>query len=119
MVQYHLGARIMESAFRRVTAAEAALVTVFLINRYVAEKGKEVSRLRLSRSSVRRLALRANLRESFVEEWRDALATDWGWIAFPLGEQFGLIRDDSVSGWVRLGTTRIAAQRKKLKTCDV
>lgn len=101
-----------------LSAEETALVTAYLIHGYEQEKGKELTRFRLSRDSVRLLGLRANLRDAFAEEWRDALASEWGWIAFPRGEEFGLIRSSAISGWVRLGTKRLSDDRRKLKKGD-
>lgn len=99
----------------RLTAEEAALLTAYLIHLYETEKSKEVSRFRLSRDSVRRLGLRSNLREAFTAEWAEAMASDWGWIAFPHREEFGLIRISSVSGWVRIGTKRLSEDLGRLK----
>jgi hypothetical protein len=99
--------------FPRLTAEETALVTAYLIHLYENEIKKEISRLRLSRNSVRYLGLRDNLREAFVADWIDALA-QWGWIAFPHGEEFGLVHASTISGWVRIGTKRVAEDRKRL-----
>jgi hypothetical protein len=107
----------MSDSVARLTPDEAALMTIFLVHRYELEKGKEVTRFRLSRNSVRLLGLRANLRDAFAEEWRDALA-EWGWVAFPRGEEFGLVRSPVMDGWVRLGTKRIRDERKKLRDGD-
>jgi len=103
---------------RRLTAEEAALCTAYLIYLYTQEKGKDVTRLRLSRNSVRWLGLRGILREAFVDDWIEELATEWGWIAFPHGEEFGLIDASVMSGWVRIGTRRIDEARLKLKHGD-
>jgi hypothetical protein len=102
----------------RLTAQETALCTAYLIHLYTKEKGKDVTRLRLSRNSVRWLGLRGILREDFVDDWIEELATEWGWIAFPHGEEFGLIEASVMSGWVRIGTRRIAEDRLKLKRGD-
>jgi hypothetical protein len=102
----------------RLTAEETALCTAYLIYLYTQEKGKDVTRLRLSRNSLRWLSLRATLKEAFVDEWIEELATEWGWIAFPHGEEFGLIDASTMSGWVRIGTKRIAEGRLKLKAGD-
>jgi hypothetical protein len=101
-----------------LTAEETALYAAYLIDLYAREKGKEITRLRLSRNSLRLLSLRANLKQAFVDDWADELATEWGWIAFPHGEEFGLIDASAVSGWVRIGTRRIADDRLKLKRGD-
>jgi hypothetical protein len=102
----------------RLTAEDAALLTAYLIHLYETEKGKEISRFRLSRDSVRRLGLRLNLREAFTAEWAEAMASDWGWIAFAHREEFGLIRISAVSGWVRLGTKRVSEDLRRLRRGD-
>jgi hypothetical protein len=102
----------------RLTAEETALCVAYLIYLYTQEKGKDVTRLRLSRNSVRWLGLRATLKETFVDDWIEELATEWGWIAFPHGEEFGLIDASVMPGWVRIGTKRIADDRLKLKRGD-
>jgi hypothetical protein len=58
----------------------------------------------MSRNSVRWLGIRANLKDSFVADWIEELAAVWDWIAFPHGEEFGLIHTSVVSGWVRIGS---------------
>jgi hypothetical protein len=102
----------------RLTPEETALLTAYLIHLYEAEKQKELTRFRLSRDSVRLLGLRANLKEAFITDWIEALANGWGWVAFPHGEEFGLVRVSTISGWVRLGTKRVSEARKKLKRGD-
>ena len=101
----------------RLSPAEAALFAAYLIHTYEQEKGRNITRLRLSRQSVRRLALRHRLREAFIAEWQDELASV-GWIAFEHGEEFCLIRTDAASGWVRIATKRVAAEREKLQRGD-
>jgi hypothetical protein len=39
-------------------------------------------------------------------------------MAFPYGEEFGLIDASVVPGWVRIGTKRIAEDRLRLKRGD-
>jgi hypothetical protein len=58
-----------------LTAEEAALLTAYLVHLYEVEAGKEVSRFRLSRDSVRHLGLRSNLKEAFIADWSEALAS--------------------------------------------
>lgn len=102
----------------RLSTTEAALVTAYLIRKYEDERGKPITRLRLSKSSLRRLALRHRLREAFVQDWQDELASGWGWIVSDHGDEFGLVRSEVISGWVRIGTKRIASERQKLRRGD-
>ena len=106
-------------ASSRLTVAETALFTAYLIHLYSLEKGKEVTRVRLSRDSVRWLSIRANLKEAFIEDWIEELASEWGWIAFPHGEEFGLVDASVVPGWVIIGTKRIVEDRQKLRRGDL
>ncbi|MBY0337194.1 MAG: hypothetical protein K2X11_11310 [Acetobacteraceae bacterium] len=99
---------------RRLTAEETALFTAYLIHTYEEEKGKKTSRCRLSRRTVRLLSLRTNLRDAFIKDWIDALASDWGWLAFEFGEEFALIRSKSVEDWTRLSSKRVSDTRKSL-----
>jgi len=108
----------MQGLNNRITPEEAAMFTAYLIHTYEQAKGKAVTRCRLGRGSVRLLGIRSTLREAFVLEWIEALATDWGWVAFPVGEEFGLVRISAVEDWVKLGTKRVADIRKRLKKGD-
>lgn len=94
------------------------MFTMFSIQDYEDAKGKPVTRCRMSRDSVRMLAMRSSLREAFVAEWAEALESDWGWIAFEHGGEYGLIRASAVEDWIRLGTKRMAERRKRLKRGD-
>jgi len=67
---------------------------------------------------MRWLGLRANLKDAFVADWIEELDAVWNWIAFPHGEEFGLVHTSAVSGWVRIGTKRVAEDRQKLKRGD-
>ena len=107
-----------DEAAPRLTVEETALCIAYLIYLYAIEKGKDVTRLRLSRNSVRWLSLRATLRDAFVYDLIEELESEWGWIAFPHGEEFGLVDASVVPGWFRIGTKRFAQDRLKLKRGD-
>jgi hypothetical protein len=102
----------------RFTVEATALCTAYLIYLYQQEKGKDVTRFRLSRNSVRWLSCRATLKDAFVLDWMEELASEYGWIAFPHGEEFGFVHASVVSGWVRIGTKRIVDDRLELKRGD-
>ncbi len=82
-------------------AGEIALLVVLLIQRYSAERGKEMSRFRLARNSLLRLAIRARLRDALVDEWADVMALEHGWLVFTDAEQFLLLRKESAATWTR------------------
>jgi hypothetical protein len=98
-------------------AEETALLVAHLASMYGKEKGKETTRFRLSRTSVRFLSLHENLREAFVAEFVDALAR-FGWVAFPRGEEFGLIQKSAIAGWVRIGTKRVMDDQRALRNMN-
>ncbi len=92
------------------TSSEVALLVALLIQRYSAERGKEVSRFRLARSSLRRLAMRARLRDALVDEWVDVMALEHGWLVFADAEEFLLLRKNSAATWTKIADSDEAAR---------
>jgi len=45
-------------------------------------------------------------------------ASEWGWIACPHVEEFGLVHASVMRGWVRIGVTHIAEDHLKLRRGD-
>lgn len=101
----------------RLTAEQAVIVILFAIDHYRREKEKDITRLRFSRMTMRKLCIRKNLRDSFVEELIAELA-EVGWIMFSAGDDFALIQASMLDGWLRLGSKRIAGERRRLKAGD-
>ena len=101
----------------RLTAEQAAIVILYVIDQYRREKEKDVTRLRFSRSTMRKLCLRKNLHESFAGEVITELA-EWGWTMFPAGDDFALVQTSVLSSWLRLGSKRISAERRLLRKGD-
>jgi hypothetical protein len=90
------------------TPAEAALLTVSLVQRYEHDRGKEVTRFRLARTSLLRMAVRPReLPDGFVGQWADILALRYGWAAIPSGVEFLLVKVDAARAWTRIGTKRL------------
>ncbi len=100
------------------TSSEIALLVVLLIQRYSTERGKEVSRFRLARNSLRRLAIRARLRDGLVDEWVDVMALEHGWLAFADAEEFLLLKKESTATWTKIATKRCDDLIKRLKNGD-
>ncbi|WP_395372312.1 hypothetical protein [Komagataeibacter diospyri] len=98
----------------RLTAEQAAIVILYVIDHYSREKAKEVSRVRFSKATMRKLCMRKNLHDSFAAEVIVELA-EYGWTMFPAGDDFALIQTSALSAWLRLGSKRIAAERKQLR----
>ena len=89
-----------------------------LIQRYSAERGKDVSRFRLARNSLRRLAIRARLRDSLVDDWVDIMALEYGWLVFADAEEFLLLKKDSAATWTKIATKRCDDLIKRLRNGD-
>ena len=100
------------------TPAEVAAMTVALVTRYTKERDKEVTRFRLARSSLRRMAIRDQLRDVFIDEWISCLLISYGWAACGCGDEFLLIRADTTKGWTKLGTARMDDVIKPLRKGD-
>lgn len=101
----------------RRTPAEAAILTVFTISEYDQEKSKTTTRARIQQATLRILADRQRLRAAFVEDWIDELA-NLGWSTFPVGDGFGVIKTEAVSGWVRIGSKRIRPTLDRIRLGD-
>lgn len=100
-------------------ASELAILTVILIQRYSLERGKEVSRFRLARTSLRRLAIRDALRDALVDDWIDVMALEWGWLTFKHGEEFLLLKADTAKTWTKIATKRCDDLIKRLRKGDM
>lgn len=92
---------------RRLTPDETAILLLLLRRRREEETGKALSRFRISRSTMRRVSGRHNLRDSFVHEV-DLALRERGWALLPVSDNYGLVRLDVVGGWVRVSAKRIA-----------
>lgn len=84
-----------------------------LINlaRYSDEKGKELSRFRMSRDSLRRVSNRRTLRASFVSDVIDAMA-QLGWSCvntetMTSDSELAFIQTPKIEAWPRLGVHRV------------
>lgn len=100
------------------TASQLALLVSLLIQRYSAERGKDVSRFRLARNSLRRLAVRERLRDALIDDWTEAMARDYGWLVFLDAEEFLLLKKDSAATWTKIATKRCDDLIKRLRAGD-
>ena len=100
------------------TAAELAILVILMIQRYSRERGREVSRFRLARNSLRRLAIRDRLRDALVDDWVDVMALEHGWLVFAHDEEFLLLRADSSKTWTKIATKRCDDLIKRLRKGD-
>jgi hypothetical protein len=100
-------------------ASQLALLVSLLIQRYITERGKDISRFRLARNSLRRLAVRARLKDTLIDEWVDNMALEYGWIVFIDAEEFLLIKKDITSTWTKIATKRCDDLIRRLRAGDV
>jgi hypothetical protein len=90
----------------RPSAVELAILVVIMIQRYSKERDREVTRCRIARSSLRRLAIRDQLRDALVDDWVDVMALDYGWLVFEHDDEFVLLKADAAQTWTKIGTRR-------------
>ena len=107
----------MESAYRP-SAEEVAMLVVLMIQRYSQERGRDVSRFRMARASLRRLAIRDRLRDALVEDWIDVMALDYDWIVFTKDEEFLLLKAETTRTWTKIATKRCDDLIKRLRNGD-
>lgn len=100
------------------TASELAILTLLMIQRYESERGKEVSRLKMSRNSLKKLAIRDRLRDSIIDEWIDVMALEHKWITFIHDEEFLLIKSDATQSWTKIASKRCDDIIKRLRKGD-
>lgn len=98
-----------------ISPKEAALLVLFLIKSYDDEKERTTTRARISTKTLRRISFRARLRDSFIDDWTDALA-ELGWGAFQFDDHFALVQLSSVDGWPRIAATRLKDTLQRLKS---
>ena len=93
---------------------ETALLLLSLVaerEKVLKDGGKDsaVSRFRMSETTFRTLASRKRIPTDFLSEVQEWLF-DAGWSLFFTGSTYAMIKSDTVDGWVRLGSKRIADQ---------
>lgn len=99
-------------------ASELAILVILMIQRYAKERGNEVSRVRMTRNSLKRLAIRNRLHDSLVDAWIDVMALEYGWLVFAYDEEFCLIRAEATKTWTKIAAKRCDDIIKRLRTGD-
>jgi hypothetical protein len=99
-------------------AEELAILVVIMIQRYAKERGRDVSQVRLARNSLRRLAIRNQLRDSLVDDWSDIMALEYGWLVFRQDEEFSLVKAKVTKTWVKIASKRCDDLIKRLRQGD-
>ena len=100
------------------SASELAVLVMLMIQRYSRERGRDVSRFRFARNSLRRLAIRDRLRDALVDDWIDVMALEYGWLTFPHDEEFLLLKADASKTWTKIATKRCDDIIKRLRKGD-
>lgn len=94
-----------------ISAQHTAKVLLINIAKYSALKGKEVSRFRISKDSLKRASNRKTLRVSFVADVIDSMA-QLGWSCVDVDtmtsdNELAFIQTLKIDAWQRLGVNRI------------
>ena len=89
-----------------------------MVQRYGKERGRDVPRVRLARNSLRRLAIRDQLRDALVDDWIDVMALEHGWLVFRHEEDFLLIKAEATKTWTKIVTKRCDDLIKRLRHGD-
>lgn len=95
----------------RINAAHTAKAILVNLAEYCGEKGKELSRFRISRDSLKIAANRKTLKEAFVVDVIDEMAQH-GWSCIDVGtmttnNELAFIQTPKVAVWPRLGVNRV------------
>lgn len=90
----------------KVTSREGALILLYAIEERGQRRGKEITRARLSRVTLKRLWNRENLSEPWLIEVNDWLLSA-GWTLLHAGSTFGVVKKSVVENWPRIASKRI------------
>jgi hypothetical protein len=102
----------------RPTPEELAILVIILVQRYSHERGRDVPRFRLARNSLRRLAIRDQLRDALVDDWTDVMALEHGWLVVRHEDYFLLLRAETTKTWTKIATKRCDDLIKRLRSGD-
>lgn len=91
----------------RKSVQDTAKLLLINAKLYEEEKGKEVSRHRISPHTLKRISKRQALREGFLKSLTDELA-ELGWIFIKLDDQFAIIDSNKIESWVKLSSKRLS-----------
>ncbi|HCT39770.1 MAG TPA: hypothetical protein DF427_01040 [Moraxellaceae bacterium] len=76
---------------------------------YEKEREKEITRLRISVDTLRRISGRTAIREKFKEDLEEELL-ELGWIFIQLDNEFAIMEKKRLQTWVRLSSKRLKDQ---------
>ncbi|WP_302554069.1 hypothetical protein [uncultured Bilophila sp.] len=100
------------------TCAKLILINLSL---YGEEKGKDVSRARLSKATLKAISKRKHIKQGFISTLFDELL-ELGWFLGDQGEdEYFLLRLNKVQSWTRVASSRVkpllaAKNREKIES---
>lgn len=98
---------------RKLSPSATACLMILNAHEYSEEKGKELSRFRITRNSIRRISGWDRLSTLFMHELTQAMA-EYGWFLLEFNDtELAAIQIDKVGSWVRLGSSRVSHYRKE------
>lgn len=96
---------------KRLTTSTVAMLLVLNAHAYAEEKGKEVSRYRFTRATLKKISGRQRLRDAFLDDLTEMLE-ELNWTLIIRDTDFGLLDLSKTDSWPRLNSHRIAAYRE-------
>ncbi|MFZ0426336.1 MAG: hypothetical protein WAL80_25950 [Xanthobacteraceae bacterium] len=90
----------------KVSSRNAALILLYAIEERGDRRGKEITRARLSRMTLKRLWNRESLTDPWLAEVNEWLLSA-GWTLLHAGSTFGVVRTSVVENWPRIASKRI------------
>lgn len=103
---------------REHTCAKLILINLSL---YGEEKGKDVSRARLSKATLKAISKRKHIKQGFISTLFDELL-ELGWFLGDQGEdEYFLLRLNKIQSWTRVASSRVkpllaAKNREKIES---
>lgn len=93
---------------KRLAPSTVAMLLVLNAHAYAEEKGKEVSRYRFTRATLKKLAGRQRLQDVFLDDLTEMLE-ELNWTLIIRDTDFGLLDLSKTDSWPRLNSHRIAS----------
>lgn len=100
------------------SAGETALLVVLNLQRYAKDRGKELGRFRMARSSLRRFAIRTRLEDSWIDQFIEYMLAEYGWLVFVDSDEFLFIKKDNAISWTKISAKRCEDVLKRLRNGD-
>ncbi|HML12391.1 MAG TPA: hypothetical protein VK456_03750 [Xanthobacteraceae bacterium] len=92
---------------------ECALLFLALVAEREGRRGKSLTRLRLSETTLKQLWNRERLTEGFLREVDEWLLTA-GWVLISGSSTFGAVKEEAVGNWPRISSKRISDTLKRV-----